>query len=81
MFRTDSALARLTLTGRNAYAFGGDNEDTDADLVEADLRIRVRNNSGKDTLAQPGRIRLVNGRQDVLVNDREIVREMIREDF
>ena len=81
MFRTDSALARLTLTGRNAYAFGGDNEDTDADLVEADLRIRLRNNSGKDTLAQPGRIRLVNGRQDVLVNDREIVREMIREDF
>ena len=81
MFRTDSALIRVTMSGRIAYAYGGDNEDTDADLVEADLRICLRNNSGKETRALPERIRLTNGRQDVKVNDREIVRDVIRQDY
>ena len=75
-FRVDTAMVRIEGSGKDAYAFGGDNEDTDAEILNADFRVRLRNNSGKDSLVQEDRIRITNGRQEIIVNGKTIERKV-----
>ena len=80
-FRIDTAMVRLEGRGKNVYAIGGTKEDTDAELLDADLRIRLRNNNGKDTLTSDDRIRMVGGRQDIEVNGKQIERAVELRDY
>ncbi len=80
-FRIDTAMVRIEGRGKNVYAFGGNTEDTDAEFIDADLRIRLRNNSGKDSLVQDGRIHVFNGRQEIEVNGTQIERAVEIRDY
>ena len=66
----------MTISGKNALAFGGRSENTDIILNNADTRCDVHNLIDKDTYAPPERIRLINGRRTFMVNDKEIEREL-----
>ncbi len=80
-FHIDTAMVRMEGHGKNIYAFGGDTEDTDAEFVNADLRIRLRNIGGRDTLASGDRVRLINGRQEIEVNGTQIERAVEIRDY
>ena len=80
-FRIDTAMVRMEARGKNVFAFGGNTEDTDAEFLDGDLRIRLRNNSGKDTLASADRVRMINGRQEIEVNGTQIERAVEIRDY
>jgi hypothetical protein len=73
-FRIDTAMVRIEGRGKNVFAYGGDTEDIDAEFIDPDLRIHLRNNSGRDSLVQDGRIHMFNGRQEIEVNGSRIER-------
>ena len=80
-FRIDTAMVRMEARGKNVFAFGGNTEDTDAEFLDGDLRIRLRNTSGKDTLASADRVRMINGRQEIEVNGTQIERAVEIRDY
>ncbi|MBQ1904280.1 MAG: EAL domain-containing protein [Ruminococcus sp.] len=70
------ASMHMGISGKNALALGGRNENTDIVFNNVDTRSDVHNLIDKDTYAPPERIRLINGRRTFMVNDKEIERKL-----
>ncbi|MCR5479578.1 MAG: EAL domain-containing protein [Ruminococcus sp.] len=70
------ASMHMGISGKNALALGGRNENIDIVFNNVDTRSDVHNLIDKDTYAPPERIRLINGRRTFMVNDKEIERKL-----
>ena len=70
----DSHL-RIEATGREALAFGGYNEDSDVNICNADISVKIRSALGKETLAPEANVHLKNSRFRLVVNGEDIERE------
>ena len=77
--RIYSAFVSVNLhnAGKNALAFGGMSDDTDLVLNNADTRVDLHNLIGVDTYAKQDRIRIINGRINIAVNDKQVKRELV----
>ncbi len=77
--RIYSAFVSVNLhnAGKNALAFGGMSDDTDLVLNNADTRVDLHNLIGVDTNAKQDRIRIINGRINIAVNDKQVKRELV----
>lgn len=73
---TDSAL-KFESTGKTALLFGGYDTNTDIMLRNSDTQAVVHSAIGKDTLAAGDRVRIVNGRRRIIINDAETERPII----
>lgn len=73
---TDSAL-KFESTGKTALLFGGYDTNTDIMLRNSDTQAVVHSAIGKDTLAADDRVRIVNGRRRIIINDAETERPII----
>ena len=73
---TDSAL-KFESTGKKALLFGGYDTNTDIMLRNSDTQAVVHSAIGKDTLAAADRVRIVNGRRRIIINDAETERPII----
>ncbi|MBQ6211325.1 MAG: hypothetical protein IJJ57_00345, partial [Ruminococcus sp.] len=73
---TDSAL-KFESTGKKALLFGGYDTNTDIMLHNSDTQAVVHSAIGKDTLAAGDRVRIVNGRRRIIINDAETERPII----
>ena len=73
---TDSAL-KFESTGKKALLFGGYDTNTDIMLRNSDTQAVVHSAIGKDTLAAGDRVRIVNGRRRIIINDAETERPII----
>ncbi len=74
----DLEYAGVTLenTGREAMAFGGVEQHTTLDIENADTHVVLHNNLGKETYASKEDMKIINARLNVLVNEKEVRREL-----
>ena len=71
------ASVRVENAGEEALAFGGYSEDTEVNLMSVDTRVKVYNKLGKETFAAEDKVKIVNGRCKIYVNDVEVERELV----
>ncbi len=75
VYAQELAGVSLDNGGPRALAVGGYSEDTHILIREATLKVKLRNELGVDTYAGDDQIRIINGRNQFVVNGKEIVRE------
>ena len=57
-------------------AFGGVEQHTTLDIENADTHVVLHNNLGKETYASKEDMKIINARLNVLVNEKEVRREL-----
>ncbi|WP_051540239.1 EAL domain-containing protein [Ruminococcus sp. FC2018] len=77
MVKAKDASLRIEMAGEKSLVFGGYSEQTDVELLGTDTRAVVHNSCGRDTYAKDENVRIVNGRRKIVVNDKEIQRELV----
>ncbi len=77
MVKAKDASLRIEMAGEKSLVFGGYSEQTDVELLGTDTRAVVHNFCGRDTYAKDENVRIVNGRRKIVVNDKEIQRELV----